>query len=587
MEEKRMPAEASCGGSELRYMSVLIFSSLAIFGAFVLALFVYRAARKFHFPLPGPVARVGGWTDHLISYPGEEKTATFGDLVLFVTLWIIAFTLWFIFSQGSEERFKEQLGEANEKVLSLQGNLRDQQNLLQEVRQKVTFPLPVLPRADEQIIGTHVDLQWESKQEIPGQDYVIEVTMIAENAGKVPAGKACMYRATEPSSHRSRYPIDPGDVVRSGIYIWRVAAGSLRTTRHDDLCPSDERIRGWSGYSKFTIYGTQEERLLATGEVLVGTSFNPSTPFGRQGADGSSVGFEIDLIRTILEECVVRMSDTGGKQEPRIRYDPHRCRDKIGLITGAISEPAANRPPSACERSDCALHSRFIELGSGDDWQDKMQRRNLDLYVGTLTRAKEREHGNTHFAAGYLAYESELLTNTGEEGSEIEEVSTNSEEIGVIENSTNQWLAEALHDQYSKLSVHRFPSFAALESAFEQREVGLAVVDGVVVQRMGGNRTVVNGLQKTRAWGRYMARIGYPTEKFGFAVADDTQGNDGASNRNTSELRTAINDALEDKPIREMINYLFQRYELWNSGARRCNYPSDSCWEKTLGGRKH
>lgn len=571
-------------------MSGLIFSSLAIFGVFVVAFFVYRAARRFHFPLPGPVARIGSWTNHLISHPGEEKTATFGDLVLFVTLWIIAFTLWFIFSQGAEERLKENLGEANEKVLSLQDNLRDQQKLWEDVRQKVTFPLPELPRADEQIIGDHVDLKWESNQAIPGQDsgqdYVVEVTMITGDAGKVPIGKPCMYRATDPSAQGSRYPIDPGDVVRSGTYIWRVAGGSLRTTTHDDLCPSDERIRGWSGYSKFTVYGTQAERLLATGEVLVGASFNPSTPFGRQGADGSPAGFEIDLIRTILEECVVRARDTGGKQGPRIQYDANRCHDKVGLITGVISEPAANRQPWACERSDCALHSRFIELGSGDDWRDEMQRRNLDSYVGTLTRAKEREHGDIHFTAGYLAYESELLTNTGEEGSEIKKVATHSGEIGVIQNSTNQWLAEALHEEYPKLSVHLFSSSTALESAFEQREVGLAVVDGVVVQRMGGDRTVVNGLQKTAAWNRYMARIGYPTEKFGFAVADDIQRNDGTSKIDPSELRKAIDEALQGEPIRELINYLFQKYELWNSGARRCNYLSDSCWEKTVTGRK-
>jgi ABC-type amino acid transport substrate-binding protein len=376
-------------------------------------------------------------------------------------------------------------------------------------------------------------------------------------------------------------------VVRSGTYIWRVGPGSLRATTHDDLCRSDEKIRGWSGYSRFTIYGTQEERLLATGEVLVGTNFNPSTPFGREAADGSSEGFEIDLIRTIIEKCIVRkggVSDTRGRLKPIIHYDEPRCSYEVGRMT-SISERASQRPPSACEISDCALHSRFIELGSGDDWAVKLQRRNLDIYAGTLTRAKGREAGDTHFTTGHLGYESKLLTNTGEQGTEIKKVATKSEKIGAIQNSTNQWLAEELCKDYSKLSVQPYTSFSDLEKAFEQGEIGLAIVDGVVVHRMGGNRTVVSGLQKTAAWGRYMKTLGYP-EEFGFAVADDTQGDDGASNRDPSELRKAINDALAGEPIRQYINYLFQRYELWSSGARRCNYPSDSCWEKTFAGLK-
>src|SRR5438876_9713442 len=101
-------------------MSVLIFVSLAVFAAYVLAWGMYRLHTRFpSAPLPALLVRVGVWANRLTAQEGEHRTATFGDLILFVTLWAIGLTLWVTFKQVSGERDNEELGQANTKVLIL------------------------------------------------------------------------------------------------------------------------------------------------------------------------------------------------------------------------------------------------------------------------------------------------------------------------------------------------------------------------------------------------------------------------------------------------------------------------------------
>jgi ABC-type amino acid transport substrate-binding protein len=570
-------------------MTFLITVSLAVFGAYVLVWVIYRLRRRFPMiPLPSPLMRIGCWTDRLITAKAEDKTATFGDLVLFVTLWVIAFTLWFEFQKGAEEKYKEELGQAQTNATSLEGKLRDQEQRFQKLQDQIGLPLLKSPSADEQIIGDHVDLQWESRQRDSGQDYVIEVTQIAGNPGKVPIGMPCMYQASSSPVNESRYPISSDSAIASGTYIWRVGLGNLqinapggwnpRSSRNpqEDLCVRDESIRKWSEYSKFTVYGSQRERLFDTGEILVGTSFNQSTPFSRLGNDGQPTGFEIDLVQAIIQECIVRKT-SGGQQE--IQYDAQGCDRKVSADLKRIEAGQTQTPPRPCITSDCTLRARIIELGSGDDWREKMQRHNLDLYVGTLTRASSREKGDIHFTSGYLAFKSELLTNNEFSVTEIEGLKDKKKIIGALTNSTNAWLAEELLKDFPKFSLQLFSSLNELESSFEQKKIDLIIVDGVLERSMRGIGTKVAGLERTSAWKRYLRdKLGYGTEKFGIAVVDDV-----TSDASTHELRTAINAALTDEPIREWINYLYDYYDLTKYGTMRCNYKTDPCWERQSG----
>ena len=73
-----------------------------------------------------------------------------------------------------------------------------------------------------------------------------------------------------------------------------------------------------------------------------------------------------------------------------------------------------------------------------------MQRRNLDLYLGTITRARSREKGDIHFTTGYLAFESKLLTNSQQGITAIGTLNDEEKVIGALENSPNEWLAEEI-----------------------------------------------------------------------------------------------------------------------------------------------
>lgn len=565
-------------------MTFLITVSLAVFAAFVLVWVMHRLKRKFPvIPLPSRLVRIGTWTDRLIASEGDPKTATFGDLVLFVTLWVIAFTLWFEFQKGGEEKYKEELDKAQTNSMSLEGKLRDQEQRFQNLQVQIGLPLLKSPKADEQIIGDHVDLQWESRQADSGQDYVIEVTQIAGNPGKVPLGTPCMYQATS-SPAGSRYPISADAAIASGTYIWRVGLGNLQVTApagwdpqrnrnpQEDICVRDESIRKWSEYSKFTVYSTQKERLFATGEVLVGTSFNQSTPFSKLGYDGKASGFEIELVQTIIQECIVRRA---GEGRPEIQYDREGCDRKVKADLKRIEAGLIQTAPiRQCAASDCTLQARIIELGGGDDWREKMQRHNLDLYVGTLTLATSREKGDIHFTSGYLAFQSELLTNSNMSVAGLGDLRNEKKVLGALTNSTNEWLAQELLKDFPEFSLQLFSSVNDLESAFEQKRIDLIIVDGILERSMRGVGTKVAGLDKSAAWRRYLRdRLGYGTEKFGIAVADDV-----ANANSTQELRTAINAALNDEPIKEWINYLYDYYDLGRYGATRCNYQTDSCW---------
>jgi ABC-type amino acid transport substrate-binding protein len=568
-------------------MSGLIFASLAVFAAYVLAWCLHHLKKKFPaIRLPSIVVRVGTWTDELIRHEGEKKTATFGDLVLFVTLWVIAFTLWFTFSQISGERYKEELDKANTKAVSLEGKLNDQEQHLQEMRQKLRFPVPELPRADDQIIGNHVDLKWESSVADSGQDYVIEVTMITGKSERMPIGIPCLYPATESLAQRSRFQATPKDPVESGTYIWRIGVGNLHRASgtgdnrnpQEAPCPQDDRIRTWSDYSKFTVYRTQKERLMDTGEVLVGTTFQLG-PFSALGSDGKPAGFEMDLIQAIIQECIVRRIDKDANAA--IVYDNTGCKRRIDedisrfTLGDSKRSEGSERPRTVlCETGDCPLHARIIELRLDDNWQTKLRDRNLDLYLGTLTRAKSREKGDVRFTSGYLAYDSELLTNN-EEGDRGLEILKENKTVGVLENSTNQWLADELHKDFPKLSIRQFSSLAALEGAFEQKEIDLVVVDDILQWSKRRKDLVVKGLQKSNAWTRYMRLLGYPAEKFGIAVADDVKDEENRKD----ELRHALNEALNGKPIQELIDYLYHYYDLEEYGAKRCQLTTDPCRE--------
>ena len=96
--------------------------------------------------------------------------------------------------------------------------------------------------------------------------------------------------------------------------------------------------------------------------------------------------------------------------------------------------------------------------------------------------------------------------------------------VGVVENSTNDWLGTELASENIKghvMSVVAFKSLPALEAALDRGEVDGAVLDDPVGTSLDGMQEVA-GIKKLGAWSRYQDRLGAREgETFGIAVAAD------------------------------------------------------------------
>jgi len=301
----------------------------------------------------------------------------------------------------------------------------------------------------------------------------------------------------------------------------------------------------------------------------------------------------MDLIRAVIPGCLSRrIVWFQNRKEATVRFDPAKCQETAEKLSkGDLLMPGSG---------DQTLQPRIVVLAPGVDFRDKMQRRNLDAFIGALTRATERETGDIHFSRGYVAYDSRLLINGGAIGGTTlaEFANSSNPTIGAVENSTNHWLAEELAREYPAIMVQPFISFAQLETQFETRSVPAIIVDGVMEHSLGiSARGQITDLTHSQAWRRYLLRIGYCrqyfgikvgscAEKFGIAVADDVRESRPNSDGTEAEqypyprqLLDALDEALSSDPGRQIIDVLYHRWNLEDYNARRCHYPTDACWE--------
>lgn len=545
------------------FFSLPFFSLLCMFLFAVIGVF-WWIHKKIGLPKRGPFGRIAVWAEGVRTSEAEVKTATVGDLVLFVTLYVIGVTfvvtLYLGINQSAEDKRKIEADQSRDRVNSLETELRDQQDKLAQLREGRAAPQLVTPTADEQIIGAHVDFRWDYSNHNETASYVVEVMRIAaadptsglhsdqvvDGTGQIPVGKPCLFAATDSSSQRARLfgQRFPGQ----GTYIWRVAVGELANAAQDGGCsPDDDKIRVWSSYRKFTLFPSRIQRVRTTHEILVGTGFLQNLPFSRTGSDGKPTGFEIDLVKMLVKGCLVE--DARG-----IHYDREQCTKAVRVGT----------PPPQSQ-----LDVRIVPIPTGTDWKDELQRRNIDLYVGALTRAKKREHGDIMFTDGYLTYETELLVDKNESCPDIVCLAGESKKIGVVENSTNEWLAGALKQEreLDRLKIVPYRSFPDLENAFEKQDVDAVITDGVMRSTMGLiEPRKLTDLKKRDGWEKYLGDnnfIGYQREEFGMAVVSDID-----TDPAKDPLRVALNCALQSSAIQGFMRSKAVADSLESIGAR-------------------
>jgi len=524
----------------------------------------------------GALGRIALWAEGVRKSEAEVKTATVGDLVLFVTLYVIGvtfvFTLYMGLNQGSEERIKQENDDLQRQTAGQEHQIREQQNELTQLRKATDVPQPVLPGADEEIIGDRLDFKWEYGNHNDTATYVLQLmrvnntqslTLASRPEGRLqvstielPGGQLCTFGATEAADQESRFPQSNRASLAEGTYVWRVAFGTLVNHSDVESCVDDHQIRSWSLFRKVTLYPSTLARTMATREILVGTRFIQDIPFSRVAESGQPTGFDMDLINVLVEGCLVFDSSRG------MRYDAAACKTSVNIALGNMRNGGRSSLASAPDH----FHARIVPIAAGVDWREILQRRNIDLYMGAVTRAKERERGGIKFTDGYLVYQTEFLVDKNEGCSRISCLSGKRATIGVVAQTTNEWLANELKNQKEteNLKVVPFKSFPQLQAAFEKQDVTAVIADGIMKSTMGlTDPRSLDDLQHTNGWKAYLSnRLGYSREEFGIAVISDVKSSD-------QPLVTELNQALKDENVRILISCLFDRYGLASLGASR------------------
>ena len=319
--------------------------------------------------------------------------------------------------------------------------------------------------------------------------------------------RSCLFYASDPNSQRSKVPSDSSD--QRGQFLWRVIPAKSSADRADDLTMNP--VSEWSEYASFYVYPNVLSRFSASAPTaIVGTTSSDNVRFSTLDAEGSSSGHDIDLIRVLLEGCVSLSSD--GSE---IHYDSAACNTAASAYT-SYSIPVY-------ESSHRGLHVRIKSFPSVDSGLAALTRKQIDVFIGSVTKAVERENDKVLFTDGYYRFKSALYVHSLRGSEDLFHWARGPRSLGVVKNSTNHWLASALASDSrfeTKLSVVAFSSYSMLREAFERQDVDGVLIDSV----LGGDlpdATVVSGLEKTAAWNDYLNRIGYEAEEFAIAVADD------------------------------------------------------------------
>jgi hypothetical protein len=143
------------------------------------------------------------------------------------------------------------------------------------------------------------------------------------------------------------------------------------------------------------------------------------------------------------------------------------------------------KPPCIRDR----LCVQFVPVGRWGDWKSRLSSKDIDLFVGGITRADAREGKGIQFTTGYLTYGSRLYKRPDRinERTTIEAWTRIPRKVGVIADSTNEVLLDKLiaSGAFRDLSKSRPPigSFPELERALDSGSVDGIIIDDTFVPK--------------------------------------------------------------------------------------------------------
>jgi ABC-type amino acid transport substrate-binding protein len=530
--------------------------------------------------------------------------ATVGDLVILITVYVVTGLLlvgWVVLIGERADTLKLLNDEITAQSVAQEITIRDQRRTIAELTFDEEAPQLLRPSVDEHIIGDHVDFEWQYGHHNDSSEYLLQLILIptpgkesiTENAkgngpqsvpvspnrpstrwqSAVPqagstgdivefsrkdnlqawllSGRPCTIVVSDSTNQRSRFPQFPVESsnLPDGRYIWRVAFGTLTSNLGGTQdCIDDQENRNWSSYGGFTIYSSRRKRINTTRRILVGTTFSQSLSFTRIGSSGIPEGFDLDLA-TFLVNCLAQ--DPSGTLE----YIPSRCAPTSVRRTGEFEGDGLTGPVA-----------EIVPIRSRTEAMDRLQSKDIDLYIGSCTKAVARERDDVRFTKGYLRYKTELLVRKGEECETLKCLDGKNASVGTIAGSSSMWLANAVKkaDRLQHLKVVPYATVPELDRNFEQGNVTAVIVDGTIKTRMRiSDLRALHDLQQSSGWQKYLGEyIGDGKEQFGIAVGTDPNGND----RGT-ELLDQVDRALQGEPSRRQMQRLFEHYKLGGLGV--------------------
>jgi ABC-type amino acid transport substrate-binding protein len=430
-------------------------------------------------------------------------------------------------------------------------------------------PHPKEAVKDQSFIGQHVNVGWDYKAGEVNKNFGYEIELYRNRLnGSPPIGcplsetaptpetfwKGCQgpiyFVATDPNSMTSRIPADVEETLSPGMYSWRVAPVGINSRLR-----SADPLQ-WSSFGSFTVDRSILERIRRTNHIRVGTNFAQDSPFSRLGNEGQELGFDIELIRTLVEGCT--QLDKGA-----IVYRAPDCGRYLSTVP---------RPKPSCNGNHLCV--QFVPIGTWGDWKSRLSSKDIDLFVGGITRADSREGKGILFTNGYLTYRSKLYKRPERvnERTTIAAWTRIPRKVGVIANSTNEEFLDRLiaSGNFPDLSKSgSISSFPELEHALDSGEVDGIIIDDTFVPQ-DDNWVAVEIPKDSTAWKSYLnkfIRISNNSqtparEQIAIATVWDAPQSD-------NSLLTALNQALNSPALRKYLSSLCR--STWN------NSRSDVC----------
>jgi ABC-type amino acid transport substrate-binding protein len=528
--------------------------------------------------------------DSVIAAKSTPPPARFFDVIVLVFLFMVCVAfLSYIYYRGladEVEGAQREVRSLRERDATLQEKLDSTIAMAELNDADARVPHPSLHDRNANFIGDHADVSWTYDSKADSHYLSYEIELWRDQGGRCNSlnsdaphshlpneqfWNGCFngpikFIASDPGSGSSRIPANLDHELQSGSYSWRVApirAGSNVSPGANDT----ELLSDWSELSSFNIHKSVLDRIMQTHEVRVGTNFEQDTHFSSRDENGYEVGFDISLIRTLVEGCL-RLGQLG------IEYDASNC---ARAIEAAQEEGFENEVASSVCRSSPDTKNlcvRFVPVGSWGGWQSILKRKEIDLFIGSVTRAAARERAGIVFTDGYLNYQTKLYAHKTDLTGRPALLSTwltKDRVVGVIASSTNAYLLDHLlqEDHKNNIKEITYTSYPALESAMERGELDGIIIDDTFVSNSHTDWVSLPDLAKTQAWITYTSEyIGSSPEdrKSPEQIAIATVREETDASRG---LYSALQAALKDKEINKKLLPALCR-TFWKDSLDRC-----------------